>query len=204
MKLNNIFLFICLLPQFVQAQSSLLLPDDKYYSDYMESHYPNLEFSYKSATQTFDYSGNWDFDGDGKKDSLFFVGNKGAHVYYHLVLHLSSEERSRDFTDFMEIDDPLLMDDSALENRDKEPVSYPQFVVGDFNSDSRADIYININNGFAAIPPVWKKRGAMSLELTIICGNKHLEIKDYEPTVPRKDSGGGDKSSGTEHVQSKL
>ena len=53
---------------------------------------PLLKYSYNDSSQTHNYSGNWDFDADGKADELYFIGNGGAHLYFHLRIILSSDE----------------------------------------------------------------------------------------------------------------
>lgn len=62
--------------------------------------FPYLEFlvyEYDSETGTtnhsYNYSGLWDLDADGKKDSLVFIGNGGAHVYYYPRIVLSSNSK---------------------------------------------------------------------------------------------------------------
>lgn len=47
-------------------------------------------YSYSENSQTHDYSGNWDFDGDAIADKFFFVGNGGAHLQYCPLIVLSS------------------------------------------------------------------------------------------------------------------
>src|SRR5688500_10540773 len=42
-----------------------------------------LNYSYDPATQTHNYSKNWDFDSDGETDSLYFIGTGGAHLYFY-------------------------------------------------------------------------------------------------------------------------
>jgi hypothetical protein len=59
------------------------LPSNSFRNDYLKSN-PNLKYNYDSATQIHNYSHNWDFDKDGVKDELYFVGTNGAHLYYFL------------------------------------------------------------------------------------------------------------------------
>ena len=52
----------------------------------------DIHYSYDEASQTHDYSGNWDFDGDGIADKLLFVGNGGAHLQFWPTFYLSSND----------------------------------------------------------------------------------------------------------------
>lgn len=46
----------------------------------------------KILNLSYNYSGKWDFDGDGHNDGLFFIGNGGAHAYYLPRLILSGDK----------------------------------------------------------------------------------------------------------------
>ncbi|MBR4135132.1 MAG: hypothetical protein IKU03_01785 [Bacteroidales bacterium] len=59
----------------------------------------DIHYSYHEASQTHDYSRNWDFDGDGIADELLFVGNGGAHLQFHPKIHLSSIDTTFFFPD---------------------------------------------------------------------------------------------------------
>jgi hypothetical protein len=48
---------------------------------YFDGNKVSLHYSYSLANQTHNYSGNWDFDGDGNTDELYFIGTGGAHLY---------------------------------------------------------------------------------------------------------------------------
>lgn len=58
---------------------------------------PTLTYSYDNISQIHNYSNNWDFDKDGIKDELYFVGTGGAHLYYFLKVVLSTDKKSREF-----------------------------------------------------------------------------------------------------------
>jgi hypothetical protein len=77
----------------------------------LEAHYrqsnPSLQYRYDPRSATHDYSGNWDFDQDGVRDEVYFTGTGGAHLYYVLILVLSTDHRSRTF-DFATTDLPVL------------------------------------------------------------------------------------------------
>ena len=87
--------FVCgILSMTLEAQTDHITNS---YKETYDVSFPKLKYSYDSSGQTHDYSGNWDFDGDKKSDSLYFIGNGGAHLYFHLRLILSSEGIVRDF-----------------------------------------------------------------------------------------------------------
>jgi len=143
-----------------------------------DSLFPALKYSYDPATQTHDYSGNWDFDGDKKLDSLFFIGNGGAHLYFHLRLKLSSEDIIRDFR-YLVSDFPILDSISRLKRMYGENSNFPIFVVHDFNSDGKMEVYLNTDINFVPIPSKWKKRGVTSRSLLISYQMKDIVIKNF-------------------------
>ena len=49
-----------------------------------------VHYTYNKDGDFHNYSGNWDFDGDGTKDILLFVGNGGVHLSYMPLIVLSS------------------------------------------------------------------------------------------------------------------
>jgi len=107
-----------------------------------------IKYRYIEEKQIHDYSGNWDIDGDGIKDSIMFVGTGGAHLYFDLLIYLSSERRYYDIW-FLSTDYPLLESIDSLKEKGYDRIS-PQFVVYDFNKNGLMDIYMNIH-GQAAI-----------------------------------------------------
>lgn len=140
--------------------------------------YPTLKYFYDSTTQTHDYSGNWDFDGDKISDSLSFVGNGGAHLYFHLKLTLSTERRAIDY-------EHLVSDFPVLDSIDhfkkvygRSPI-YPVFIVHDFNNDGRMDIYFNSDIKFAPIPKHLKRKGGTSRHILISYEKKDIVIKNF-------------------------
>ncbi|TNE54903.1 MAG: hypothetical protein EP338_05500 [Bacteroidetes bacterium] len=52
---------------------------------------------FPDPVSSYDYSGKWDLDKDGQKDSLLLVGNGGAHAWYYPRLILSSNGRQYDY-----------------------------------------------------------------------------------------------------------
>lgn len=138
----------------------------------------HILYSYDHSTQTLSYSGNWDFDGDAKMDSLFFIGNGGAHLYYYLRLKLSSENKVRDLS-FLLLDMPVLGTINDLKKSDKDPDLFPPFVVHDFNADGIDEIYLNFDIKFSPIPKVWQKKGVTSRCVVLKYANKQVVIRNY-------------------------
>lgn len=66
----------------------------------------NIHYSYSEDTQTHDYSGNWDFDGDSIADGLLFIGDGGAHLQFYPKIHLSSTDTTFVFPD-LSLDMPI-------------------------------------------------------------------------------------------------
>ena len=144
--------------------------------------HPRLRFSEidNEALQVLDYSGNWDIDGDGRKDSVLFIGNGGAHLYYHLRLRLSSEKKARDY-DWLELDNPVLGTISELKKGYQEgnDPHFPQFVVHDFYRHGANEIYLCFDNKYSSIPASLRKSGLTSRHLLIKYENKHIVIKNF-------------------------
>ena len=148
------------------------------YKRMYDAKYPALKYSYDSTTQTHDYSGNWDFDGDKISDSLLFVGNGGAHLYFHLRLKLSTELNGRNF-EYLVSDFPVLDSIDHFKKVYGESPIYPVFVVYDFNDDGRMDIYFNTDINFAPIPKHLKRKGVTSRNLLISYERKDIVIKNF-------------------------
>src|SRR5689334_20046456 len=117
------------------AQIDTVVNVDSKYQQYIYNPETN------SRELSYNYSNKWDFDGDKRADSLFFVGNGGAHTYFYLRIILSSDGKQRDFKS-IQIDMPYLISFEEL-TWGKNIV---QFVVHDFNADGISDIYLNFNN----------------------------------------------------------
>lgn len=148
------------------------------YKETYDSAFPNLKYFYNTSTQTHDYSGNWDFDGDRNPDSLFFIGNGGAHLYFHIRLKLSSEHQERDFQ-YLVSDFPMLDSISHFKKVYGKSQIYPIFVVHDFNHDGKMDIYFNTDINHAPLPSKWKKKGITSRSLLITYEKKDIVIKNF-------------------------
>ena len=143
----------------------------------------NVPFSelyyYDDSTQCYNYSKIWDFDGDKIKDSLFFIGNGGAHLYFYPRIILSSTNKTIDFNSFwLDMPYPHLKKDSII----KHPAI--QFSVDDFTGDGTYEIYLNIaaNNGYPyhPYPDEWKKLGISTTYILIDFINGLAVLKDYD------------------------
>jgi len=140
---------------------------------------PDLKYSYEEGQQTHDYSNNWDFDGDKINDQLYFIGNGGAHLYYHLRVILSSNKKVYNL-DFIQLDMPSLTNIDELKN---EPLKdyITEFAIFDFDSNSVDDIYVNFDDTFSSIPCKWKLKGVSSRHLILNFNKGKLNIKNYIP-----------------------
>lgn len=141
---------------------------------------PNAQYMYNSQTRSsnlsYNYSNKWDFDGDKKMDSLYFIGNGGAHAYFYLQIILSSNGLTRNFPT-VQIDMPYAATVEALKKWGKNPGV--QIVVNDFNGDGNQDIYLNFNNPFGVIPRIWKNKAVKTKHVLLsFIGNK-ISVKDY-------------------------
>lgn len=103
--------------------------------------YPTLSYTYFDSSQTHDYSNNWDLDGDGINDEVYFVGTGGAHVYYFLKVVLSTDQESREFS-FVESDFPLLTGTDTI-NLDQTPIG---FVVAELGKSKTPSIIVRLDN----------------------------------------------------------
>ncbi len=139
------FLFSMICVTSVHAQSDTSLYENV--SIPMEEF---AEYHYDSTLQTnilwYNYSDIWDFDGDKLNDSVWFIGNGGAHQYFHLRIVLSSENVWHDYTS-IQIDMPYLLNTQNLEELGEK--STIQFAVRDFDSDDIVELYFNVNNPFS-------------------------------------------------------
>ena len=180
MKVLFSILTLSLLALTSQAQSDSLseIPGNSLKKEYNRIN-PMLNYSYNDSSQIHNYSNNWDFDNDGKKDSLFFIGNGGAHLSYHLRIILSSDNLLRDFP-FLILDMPYLGSINDLKKtKEGGYPTLPQFVVHDFDSDGIDEVYLNVDVSFSSLPKKWKKRGVNSSHIYLGYENKDLIIKNY-------------------------
>lgn len=111
------------------------------YEDFYRKTNPSLKYSYDNISQIHNYSDNWDFDKDGIKDKLYFVGKGGAHLYYFLKVILSTDNKSREYN-FIELDSPILTATDTL-NFTKTPVG---FVVSEYGKNLTPSIIIRLDS----------------------------------------------------------
>lgn len=140
---------------------------------------PGLKYTYNEYSKIHDYSGNWDLDGDGVADRLIFIGNNGVHLYFHLILILSTDNIVRDYP-WLAIDFPILGNIKELD-KPQRPDSYlPQFVISDFDSDGKPGIYLRLDDKQVQfIPAKWKKRGLNSPQLLLKYEKGNILIRNY-------------------------
>lgn len=139
--------------------------------------HPELNYAYLDSLKTHDYSGNWDFDGDGLLDSLSFVGDDAVHTNYHLKIVLSHDHIARNF-EYLLSDFPFLADNSTLSISDTMVAENGFFWVGDFNSDGKMDIYLYIRTRFGGeIPEELKAMGINTQNVCIYYLENELVIK---------------------------
>ncbi len=154
-----------------QAADSTVVPNP--YARY-EAYIYNRQT--KSKNLSYNYSNIWDLDGDDQKDSVYFLGNDGAHTYFYLRIILSSNNLQKDFMS-AKIDIPYLPDTVSLEKLKRNPAV--QFVVKDFNRDNIPDIYLNFDNNFSAVSGDWRKRGIRTKHVVISFKRGVVRVKDY-------------------------
>jgi hypothetical protein len=105
----NVFTFAV----YSQHAEKIDIPSNSFENEYRISN-PTLKYSYDEISQIHNYSNNWDFDNDGIKDQIYFVGTGGAHIYYFLRVIFSSDKKVRDLN-FIQSDFPLLTDTLNIE-----------------------------------------------------------------------------------------
>ena len=152
------------------AQADTIKTIDNEYSQYIYND------DTKSGNLSYNYSNKWDFDGDKQNDSLFFIGNGGAHAYFYPRIILSSDGLTRNFST-VQIDMPYFMPIETLKKWKTN--SGVQFIVDDFDNDGVQDIYLNFNNPFGDIPKAWKIQGIKTKYVLLRFRGKKLSVKDY-------------------------
>ena len=156
---------------FAQTDSiaSSKIENDKYQQPIYDPETGTVNLSYN-------YSNRWDLDGDKKPDSLFFIGNGGAHVYFYLRVVLSTDNITRNFP-FIQLDFPYVDSKESLDKYGKNVI--PQFVVHDFDKDGIPDLYLNFDNHFGSIPRAWKKKGIKAKYVVMSFARSELKVRNY-------------------------
>lgn len=141
---------------------------------YVQERNPALQYSYLEQSQTHDYSGNWDIDGDGKTDSIFWIGNGGAHLMYHVKIALSHNRQTYKYPDF-EIDLPF---PESLEVVCGNVMRLVEFSVGDFDKDGRNEIYIFFDSR-GPIPAKWRHKGISSHHIMLKFQRNKIRVLNF-------------------------
>lgn len=140
---------------------------------------PNAEYAVyvydstlKTKILTYQYHDLGDLDGDGKWDSIAFIGNGGAHSYFHLRVQLSSSDTWTAY--------PTFSIDMPYWNKGKPCDSYFQFAVCDFDYDGLDEIYLNIDNPFGSIPKYLRDDGLTSEQLIVEFRKGKLVVRNFD------------------------
>jgi len=158
------------------AQSDSI--SNSYAVTYQKSN-PGLNYSYDPERQIHNYSNNWDFDQDGIKDELYFIGTGGAHLYYYLCVVLSSKQVQQHFK-FLITDDPILPPDEILNNISFIPKDYLiNFAVFESDGSARKHILINLDQqSFAVNRKILKQLGINTTKILVYFENGKAKFKD--------------------------
>jgi hypothetical protein len=174
-RITIVLLLFTIANTFAQSDSAVVMPG----SGHIQLIY-NIRT--KTKNMSYNYSNEWDVDGDKKNDSLYFIGNGGAHAYFYLRLQLSSTNKLLDFP-FLQLDMPYLNKVELLDKYGKNPGI--QWVVHDFDNDGILDMYFNFDNPMGKIPSDWKQMGVTSKQVIMSFAEGKLKVRDYE-TTPSK------------------
>jgi len=130
--------------------------------------------------QIHDYSKNWDFDLDGKADQVYFIGTRGAHLYFFLRIVLSIDNVERDFP-FIQSDFPILPTDEELKKSEINLInSLTQFAVFDYDKDNIIDIFVRLDNSsFLSNKKILRKHGVKSNYIIITFRDREAKFRDY-------------------------
>lgn len=138
-------------------------------------------FKYDSTLQAqllcYRYADRYDIDADGVKDSIAFIGNGGAHTYFHFEIWLSSTKAWIRYP-WLETDWPY---PEKVRRVEEVSSGYHQLVIQDFDQDGIDEIYLNLDQSSVDGSPELKKRGITSGELLVDFKEGHLVIKQFEP-----------------------
>jgi len=169
----------------VQAQTDTTLfivagGQNQSYRKGLHREFPTLAYSYDLTTKTHDYSGNWDLDGDGIKDSMFFIGSGNKDLDFSLRMRLSSEQfQIRDFP-WIASDLPYLASYEYLQNNGVGKKTSPCFVVHDFDGSGVDELYIDNRASTLPIPEEWRKQGVASDFILVKYIDKNIVIKNFK------------------------
>lgn len=155
----------------------LLDPVPNSYQEMYSQTMPDLIYSYNDSTQTHNYSGNWDLDGDHINDSVLFVGEGGAHLFFHLCIKTSKQKEYSCF-EYLSTDMPLMVltDSATIFQPDDD---FPKFVAKDFNADGRIDLYLNIGDMYSGIPKELSSQGIRSKQVIVSIPKDKLIVSAF-------------------------
>lgn len=136
----------------------------------------NYDSTLHTEILTYRYSDLWDIDDDGKLDVISFIGNGGAHEYFHLQIELSSQPNNVFKYSTFQIDMPYYDEKDNVNSVDDE---LSQFVVSDFDGDEVNEIYLNIDNPFGSIPTELQLEGLTSKRILIDFFEGELRLLNY-------------------------
>jgi hypothetical protein len=175
MRLNLIIILVCL--STVQSKSQHEIPTNSLEKIYKQRN-ASINYNYDNATQTHDYSGNWDFDSDGMNDGLLFIGSGGAHLYFSLKIILTSQKTAVAYP-YIELDTPLLADNEVLKTVNYNPLTtYNQFAVYDFDKDGTSDIFIHLDQPTKNSKEL-QSQGITSENILLTYNNGKFKIRNY-------------------------
>ena len=168
---------------FVRAQTDSV---SNSFKTYYQKENPALHYQYDDATQTHNYSDNWDFDSDGKKDHLFFIGTGGAHLYYYLRIILSSDHVIRNYTSIA-VDMPMLPTNDSFKIADYNPIrNGSAFAVADFDGDKVNDIFIKLDHATFVSNFKQLKKIGISSTFILVSAKKHtVKCRNYPTLIVR-------------------
>ena len=177
MRIYLIFLFLSVIPTSAWSQEDF--PSNSFELSYKKTN-PEIIYDYDSIRQIHNYSNNWDFDKDGVKDQIYFIGTGGAHLYYFLRVILSSDNIKRDFP-FIQLDAPVLPSDKELSKTDFNPKkSWVHFAVFDCDKDNRKDIFIKLDNSsFDVEKNILKSKGIKTNLIMLTFKNGRTIFRDF-------------------------
>lgn len=161
------------------AMSQADLATNSFEESYKQSN-PTLKYQYDSASQTHDYSNNWDLDSDGKPDQVYFVGMGGVHLYYYLRIVLSTDHVTRNYR-FIQSDLPILPDAEALKNNEFSPLKNQAFfAVFDKDQDNQNELFVRLDNAtFTENRKALKQKGINTPFVVITCKKGKIVFSNY-------------------------
>lgn len=167
MKTSALILFIYCCMNNAYAQQAI--PGEPYAQNIYNPYTKSLNLSHN-------YSGKWDFDGDGKNDSLFFIGNGGAHACFYPKIILSTGGPAKSYPT-IQLDMPYFKNRPVLDEHGKNPAV--QLIIDDLDKDGITDIYFNFDHSSASVPEEWKRKGIHTKYVVASFAGGILKCSDY-------------------------